>query len=232
MKRMKYMVVTVALAALLFCGVTPCLYSVAAATAETTSVENTEMVETPENTDDTTLDEPSDEKESVKDITLPVLCGVTGLSGVALLYLLFKGKLKKIGTAFESIVSWFREKKEEVTTEELDLKKIEQEFASAVETNETVKELLQQAYERNREEYDTLCCMIKETMTTAVDMVGEMKACYENRATTLERQYEQIKTILRKITAGSSELVRRGVADEVVELIENDVATKGVKNVG
>ena len=205
-------------------------------------MESTETVETLENTDDTATDEETPETdengeitsdtvpedEEIKDITLPVICGVTGLSGVALLFLLFKGKLKKIGKAFDGIVSWFKKKKEEVTTEEIDLKKIEQAFADAVNSNKEVKALLEQAYARNKEEYDALCGMIKETITTATDMVGEMKSCYEKSAETLEMQYKQIKTILRKIVTGSSELVRHGVADEVVKLIEDDTATEGV----
>ncbi|MBQ9113911.1 MAG: hypothetical protein IJY05_03205 [Clostridia bacterium] len=242
MKRIKYVIAVMALSTLFLFGFTPCLYYAVAEEATETPVESTEMVETPENTDDTMADEEipeteengeimSDtvsEDEEVKDITLPVVCGVTGLSGVALLFLLFKGKLKKIGKAFDAVVSWFTKKQEEVTTEELDLKKIEQSFASAVSSNEEVKTLLQQAYERNKEEYDALCRIIKETVTEAVRMVEEMKACYDKKSEVFAKQYEQIKTILIKIATGSAELVRHGVADEVVKLIEKDTATEGV----
>ena len=204
-----------------------------------------ETNENGENTDvetgnNTIVDEPSEDKDK-QTVISSAICGVVGLTGTAVLCLIFSGKFTSVKKIFESIVSFFTEKKEELATEEVELKKIKEDLStfksdlmSAISSNDQIKTLLEQSYENNKAEYEMLRSVIKETVNTAVDMVKEMKGCYENRALVLEKQFVQIKTILVKIATGSSELVRQGLADDIVKMLEKDVAAeaKGEEYVG
>ena len=174
---------------------------------------------------ETSMDEPEKE-EDVNTILLPVVSGIVGLVGAGLLYLLFSGRLDKLKKAFSDIVSWFTKKKEELATEEVDLKKFKEDLTAAVCSNEEVKALLQQAYENNKEQYLAFKQAIADTVKLSTEMVGEMKKSFDIRAEEIEKQYSQIKEILIKMVAGNAELVRQGIADEIIKTVTDKESKK------
>ncbi len=179
---------------------------------------------------DDTVEDPTEEptEEDMNTILLPVVSGIVGLAGAGVLYLLFSGRLDKLGKAFNEMLSWFTKKKEELETEEIDLKKFKEDLTAAVCSNEEVKALLQQAYENNKEQYIAFKQVIADTVKTSVEMVGEMKASFDSRAEEIQKQYKQIREILIKMAAGMSELVRQGIADDIVKsLADKETKKKG-----
>ena len=160
------------------------------------------------------------EKEDINTVLLPVVCGIVGLLGSCLLFLVFRGKLDKLKKAFSDIVSWFTKKKEELATEEIDLKKFKNDLTEAVSSNEEIKALLQQAYENNKAQYLAFKQAIEDAVKTAADMVSTMKTNFEANAAEIQKQYEQIREILIKMVVGDAELVRKGIADDIVKAFE------------
>ena len=190
--KLKFLAVITAVA-LVFCvGITPVLAS-AEETAET-PVESTEIVETEEDT---------------KDYVLPVICGVTGLAGVGLVALFVWKKWGKVVECFASIKDWFSKRKEELDDKQVSLDTIKTEILEAVKSNESVKDLLEKAREKSAEEYRLI-----------MEAVGEALQAVKDKAEEANKKYEQIMSILIKMTAGSEEYVRRGIADEVLKMVE------------
>ena len=185
-----------------------------------------EIIEEEEPPDTPIVDVSTEESalEEVKDdsseIISPIVSGLAGLAGAALLYLAFSGKMGKLKEAFEGLLSWFKKKGEEIAAEEIDLKKIEEGFLQAVKSNEGVQKLLEEAQARSSEEYQAVLSAVTGLAKEMSDTVLTMKAVYEVRAEEIEKQYNQIKSVLIKIASGDANLVRRGVADEIVKELE------------
>ena len=83
-----------------------------------------------------------------------------------------------------------------------------------------IKALLQQAYENNKAQYLAFKQAIEDAVKTAADMVSTMKTNFEANAAEIQKQYEQIREILIKMVVGDAELVRKGIADDIVKALE------------
>lgn len=163
--------------------------------------------------------EPTEERDH-NTILLPVVCGIVGLAGAGLLCLLLNGKLGKLKKAFSDIVSWFTKKKEELATEEIDLKKFKEDLTTAICSNKEIKAWLEKSYESNKEQYLVFKQAIEDTVKTATEMVSEIKKDVVVRMEEFEKKYDQICGILVKMAAGNAELVRQGIADNIIKSLE------------
>ena len=139
--------------------------------------------------------------EDTNEVVLPVICGIAGIVGCALIALIVGKNWSKIKDSFDAIIEWFKSKKEEITNEELDFAEIKSGISDYIKSNEKLKALLDSAYKENAKEFERFAELIKETVRT---VLGE---------------YEKIKKALLLITQGEAELVQRGVADEVLKLL-------------
>lgn len=139
--------------------------------------------------------------EDTNEVVLPVICGIAGIVGCALIALIVGKNWSKIKASFDAIIEWFKKKKEAITNEELDLAEIKSRISDYIKSNEALKALLDSAYKENAKEFERFAELIKETVRT---VLGE---------------YEKIKKALLLITQGEAELVQRGVADEVLKLL-------------
>jgi hypothetical protein len=213
MKRIKIYFLTLLVSVVAFLGVgsVPLLLTKAEEISESSAISA--------ETDQTTEETLTAQNES-SEIILPVVSGFAGLAGAALLYLAFSGRLGKLKTAFDGIVAWFQKKGEDLATEEIDLKKLEEQFLEAVRSNEEMQALLKEAQERSAEEYKAMLSAVQGLAKNMSEAVGEMRATYERRAEEIEKQYHQIKDVLISIAAGNPNLVRSGVADKIVKTLE------------
>ena len=177
-----------------------------------------EAIEDSVNNEDSSDDIPNvtktddDEEYDLKPI---ILAGIVSIVGCLLLYAIFKGKIDGIIKDVNFVIEWFKNKEEDLSSEEVSLKEYKDSLVKAVVSNEEVKKLLEKAYEQNEEEYETLKSAIVNTAETVVSM-------YEKRAAVIAKQYEQIKGILVKLATGNADLVRNGLADEIIQMVEND----------
>lgn len=158
---------------------------------ESANVENSEDIEAKE----------ENAVEDTNEVVLPVICGIAGIVGCALIALIVGKNWSKIKGSFDAIIEWFKNKKEAITNEELDLAEIKSRISDYIKSNEELKALLDSAYKENAKEFERFAELIKETVST---VLGE---------------YEKIKKALLLITQGEAELVQRGVADEVLKLL-------------
>ena len=165
-----------------------------------TSEEVVEDSESVENSEDIGVKE-ENSVEDTNEVVLPVICGIAGIVGCALIALIVGKNWSKIKGSFDAIIEWFKNKKEAITNEELDLAEIKSRISDYIKSNEELKALLDRAYKKNAEEFEKFAALIKETVRT---VLGE---------------YEKIKKALLLITQGEAELVQRGVADEVLKLL-------------
>lgn len=139
--------------------------------------------------------------EDTNEVVLPVICGIAGIVGCALIALIVGKNWSKIKASFDAIIEWLKKKKEAITNEELDLAEIKSRISDYIKRNEELKALLDLAYKENGKEFEKFAELIKEAVRT---VLGE---------------YEKIKKALLLITQGEAELVQRGVADEVLKLL-------------
>lgn len=179
------------------------------------SVEDEEVVGNEENVEDS-----SNEDEELERVLLPTICGIVGLVGTAALYLLFSGKLGSLKKIFDSLVGWFTKKQEELANEEIDLKKFKEDLTVAVKSNEEIKGLLREAYESNKEQYQQFTGLIEKTARTVIEECAKTIHETTQREKIIQEQYERIKSVLLKMAAGNSELVRTGIADDIIKELE------------
>lgn len=164
----------------------------------------------------------SNEDEELERVLLPTICGIVGLAGTAALYLLFSGKLGSLKKIFNSLVGWFTEKKEELANEEIDLKKFKEDLTVAVKSNEEVKALLAESFESNKEQYQKFVGLIEKTAQKVFEECAKTLHEASKQEEIVQAQYERIKSVLLKMAAGNSELVRTGIADDIIKELEEN----------
>lgn len=145
------------------------------------------------------------EEDKLERILLPVLCGIAGLFGSMLLLLLLKGKLLELKKIFLSLVSWFKKEQMSLADEGIDLKEYKEKIIAAVSSNEEIKNALEDAYNSNKEQYG----LLQKDNASFIDLLLE-------KTSIVQKQYDQIREILIKIVIGTPELIRNGIADEIV----------------
>ena len=147
----------------------------------------------------------------------PLICAAGGFGGTLMVILwavFFFGKATK---AFKGLVSWWKDKKEELANDGIDLAKIRDSVAAAVASNDEVKTALQALSEQNKEECKAFLSAVNTAIDAATNLVNTAESACEKRVALCEKEYQQIKEILILVATGNSELIRRGIADEIVK---------------
>ena len=152
----------------------------------------------------------------------PIICAVAGISGTSALVLVFAAFSGVIKKKFKEIVVWWKSKKEELSKEGVELNAIKAEISEAVLSSKEVKEQLEILSKQNHDEYIAFLTAVKEAINAATEMVHTSQEYYEKKAKIRDKQYEQVKEILILIATGNSELVRKGVADEIVKKFDTE----------
>lgn len=251
MKKIKKKIALLFAAAVLCFGlsISP-LTAVAESTMETTEATSENSV----SADDVAIDEetPTEEKNAPNSENLelktedsgytmdpelekylqPLICAAGGLGGTLMVVLwglmLFRKGLK----VFKEVRSWWKEKKEELANDGIDLAKIRSDIATSITSNEEVKAKLEELSRQNKEEYQAFLTAVNSAVDAAASMVKSVEASCEKRVAHCEREYLQIKEILIMIATGNGELIRRGTADEIVKKFNEEKLEVEGENVG
>ena len=162
----------------------------------------------------------------------PLICAAGGLSGTAMVLLWFALLFKKGLKAFKEIRSWWKDKKEELANDGIDLAKIRNEIVNAITSNEEVKAQLEELSRQNKEEYNAFLSAVNTAIDSATKLVSAAEEACEKRVEICEKAYQQIKEILILIATGNSELIRRGIADEIVRKFMEEKLEVSEENVG
>ena len=153
-------------------------------------------------------------------ILTPVVAGATGIIGVLIVVAGFTGNLKKLVVAFNTLVSWFTKKREEMSEEEVDLKVYKESLEQAVLDNQSLRKEMQETAKQSREEY----LMVVGKVDCVVDQItkqnNEINKQHEEDLSKIQGEYMVIKQVLMKLAAANPDLIRMGVADEIVKQLE------------
>lgn len=150
--------------------------------------------------------------EDTKELVSPFISGFAGLAGAAMLFLAFSGHMGKLKSAFDGIVSWFQKKGEELVGDEIDIKKLQVGLQKAIESNAELKTALEALKGSQTETYENVMAAVNSLVNS-----------YEAREEEILREYKQIKDALIKLLAGDPTLVRSGVADETIKMLQETV---------
>lgn len=136
----------------------------------------------------------------------PILCGAAGLVGTLIVVAIVLFFLKKYGKEVKEFLKWLRERKVSFENEEKTLKTIDGHILSTYNKLEELRE-------KNGTEYAEVLKLVKDLISTVLK---------ENADThhITDEHYHKIMKILEMLAVGNSELVRKGVADNIVKEIE------------
>ena len=87
----------------------------------------------------------------------------------------------------------------------MSLKEYKEKIIAAVSSNEEIKNALEDAYNSNKEQYG----LLQKDIASFIDLLLK-------KTSIVQKQYDQIREILIKIVIGTPELIRNGIADEIV----------------
>lgn len=168
--------------------------------AEGESIENSSVLD-----EETPVNEPIID-EDVDKFLQPILCGAAGLCGTLIVVVFVLVFLKKYGKEIKEFLKWLRERKLSFENEEKTLKTIDEHILSTYNKLEELRE-------KNGTEYAEVLKLVKDLISTVL----------KENADTLnmtDEHYHKIMKILEMLAVGNSELVRKGVADNIVKEIE------------
>lgn len=168
--------------------------------AESESVENTPVL------DEETQDGAPIIDEDMDKFLQPILCGAAGLIGTLIVVLIVFFFLRKYRKEVKEFFKWLRERKVSFENEEQTLKTIDEHILSTYNKLEELRE-------KNGTEYAEVLKLVKDLISTVLK---------ENADThhITDEHYHKIMKILEMLAVGNSELVRKGVADNIVKEIE------------
>lgn len=146
-------------------------------------------------------------------IVQPVVSGAIGLIGTLLVQALFGGKLNGLATSFNTIVSWFKKKGEDLAQEEVDLKEYKSSLESAVESNKKVQENL----ESMKNDFDN-------GLDDITDKYNETQETIKKHMEVVNGNYNTIKVVLMQMAAGNPDLIRNGTADDIIKQLETNAS--------
>lgn len=153
-------------------------------------------------------------------ILTPVVAGSAGIIGTIIIVAGFTGKLKQLVVAFNAIVSWFTKKREDMTEEEVDLKVYKENLEQAVLDNQTLRTEMRETAKQNREEYLLLVGKVDGVVDQITKQNNEINKKHDEDLSKIKDEYVVIKQVLMKLAAANPDLIRMGVADEIVKQLE------------
>ena len=144
--------------------------------------------------------------EDVDKFLQPILCGAAGLVGTLIVVAFCLFFLKKYGKEIKEFLKWLRERKISFEEEEKELKAIDEHILLTYNKLEELRE-------KNGAEY-------AEVLNWVKDLISKVLKENADTLNLTDEHYHDIMVILEMIATGNSELVRKGVADNIVKKIE------------